>query len=124
MARRRYQKGCLLKRGKDWVLRFREDVLDPDGGLSRTHRSVVLGYFETKKEARRAADSYLLPFNSETRRPQAAITLEDFWRKHFELEIMPALKFSTQQGYRYLAETHLLRFFGMHRLGEISRLDV
>ncbi len=79
MARRRYQNGCLFKRGKNWVLRYREDVFNPDGSLGRAHRSVVLGPFEGKKHAKRAADSYLLQFNSGARQPQSTITLEDFW---------------------------------------------
>lgn len=46
MARRRYQAGCLFKRGrrrKVWVARWREDVLLEGGQLGRLHRSVVLG---------------------------------------------------------------------------------
>ena len=46
MARRRYQAGCLFKRGrrrKGWVARWREDVLLEGGQLGWLHRSVVLG---------------------------------------------------------------------------------
>lgn len=46
MARRRFQSGCLFKRGKRrkvWVARWREDVLREDGSVGRMLRSVVLG---------------------------------------------------------------------------------
>src|SRR5207249_10003348 len=47
VARRRYQSGCLFKRGKRrkvWIARWREDVIRPDGSLGRIQRSIVLGY--------------------------------------------------------------------------------
>src|SRR5437867_11076967 len=87
MARRRYQNGCLFKRGKNWVLRYREDMLNPDGSVRRAHRSIVLGPLETKKEARRMAGTYLAQFNDGTRRAETAITLEDFWHGYFATEI-------------------------------------
>ncbi len=124
MARRRYQKGCLFKRGKNWVLRYREDVRNSNGSIGRVHRAVVLGSFATKKEAHQAADSYLLQFNNGSRLPQTILTFEEFWTKHFQLEILTKRKFSTQQVYRYLVGKHLLPFFGRQRMCDISRLDV
>ena len=124
MARRRYQNGCLFKRGKNWVLRYREDMLNPDGTVRRAHRSIVLGPLETKKEARRMAGTYLAQFNDGTRRAETAITLEDFWHGYFATDILPVLKFSTQEAYRYLANYHLLPCFGRQQLSEITRLDI
>jgi integrase len=124
MARRRYQKGCLFRRGKSWVLRYREDVRNPSGSLERIHRCVVLGLFEHKKDARRAADSYLLQFNNGTRRPQTTITFEDFWKEYFDKEVIPTRKLATQESYRNLARVHLLPFFGRQRLSDITRYDV
>src|SRR5215467_725445 len=46
VARRRYQSGCLFKRGKRrkvWIARWREDVIRPDGSPGRIQRSLVLG---------------------------------------------------------------------------------
>ncbi len=124
MARRRYQKGCLTRRGKGWVLRYREDVRNPSGGLERVHRCVVLGSFDHKKQARRAADAYLLQFNNGTRRPQTTITFEEFWKEYFDKEVIPARKLATQESYRNLARVHLLPFFGRQRLSDIARYDV
>jgi hypothetical protein len=52
MARRRYQSGSVFKRGKNWVLRYREDIRNSDGAIERLHRSVVLGELATKKKRR------------------------------------------------------------------------
>jgi integrase len=124
MARRRFQKGCLFKKGKNWVLRYREDVLNSEGNVTRTHRCVVLGDFDSKKAARRAADSYLLQFNDGTRCLRAAITFEDFCNNYFTKEVLPNRKFATDQVYRRLAKVHLLPFFGAQKLSDITRFDV
>src|SRR5260370_28658833 len=57
VARRRYQSGCLFKRGKRrkvWIARWREDVIRPDGSLGRIQRSIVIGLLSevpTRREA-------------------------------------------------------------------------
>jgi hypothetical protein len=51
LTRRRCQKGCLVRKGKNWVLRYREDILNPDGTVGHIHRSLVLGALRTKAEA-------------------------------------------------------------------------
>ena len=124
LTRRRYQKGCLVKKGKNWVLRFREDMLNPDGTVGRIHRSVVLGALRTKGEAQRAADACLRKINDGSREPQSTITLNDFWNAYFEPEILPTLKYSTQNLYRLLSAKHLLPTLGDHRLCDLSRLHI
>ena len=124
MARRRYQKGCLFKKGKNWVLRYREDVLNPEGGVARILRSTVLGEFECKKDARREADARLMLFNSGAHRPQTSLSFENFWNNYFVPEVLAKRKFSTQQVYRHLAEKHLVPYFGTQKLCDITRFDV
>jgi len=124
MARRRYQQGCVFKRGKNWVLRYREDVLNPDGTVGRTHRSVSLGHFCSKHEVWRAAESYLRKTNDTSRRPRTTITLHDFWSIYFAPEILPTLKFSTQKLYHILATKHLLPALGCERLCDIARVQI
>lgn len=59
LARRRFQEGSLVLRGKrnpKWHGRWLEDVVLPDGSIDRTHRSTVVGTkkdFPTKKLAKR-----------------------------------------------------------------------
>jgi hypothetical protein len=57
MARPRYQDGSLFirgKRSKVWVARWREDLIEEDGSLHRTQRTVVLGSVSdlSRREAR------------------------------------------------------------------------
>jgi integrase len=106
------------------VLRYREDVLNPDGSPGRLHRSVVLGSFRTRREAQRAADVELRTVNDGAHRPQMTITLADFWTTYFEPEILPTLKYSTRTLYRLLAKKHLLPALGHHPLRDLARLHV
>ncbi len=124
MARHRYQKGFVFLRGRVWVLRFREDVVEADGTLGRRHRSIVLGPFLKKKEALREAEKHLHPFNQGAFKPQAAITLDEFWHRYFVPEMLPTLKFSTRKLYASLTNKHLLPYFGQQKLSEIQRLEV
>ena len=124
LTRRRYQKGCHAKKGKNWVLRYREDILNTDGTIGRIHRSLVLGALRSKREAQRAADACLRKINGGARQPQATITLTDFWDTYFEPEILPTLKYSTQKLYRILAAKHLLPTLGNHKLCDLSRMPI
>jgi integrase len=124
VARPRYQRGYIRKRGMNFELRYREDFIDASGGLQRRHRSVVLGAFKNKKEAQRKADVFLRPLNHGAYRPQLDVTLEDFWTLYFEPQILPMLKYSTRQLYRSLTEKHLIPYFGARKLHEITRLEI
>jgi integrase len=106
------------------VLRFREDILNPNGTVGRVHRSLVLGALRTKADAQRAADTCLRRINDIARQPQSTITLHDFWSTYFEPEILPTLKYSTQTLYRILTAKHLLPALGNHKLCELVRLHI
>src|SRR2546425_12261982 len=76
MARRRYQKGSLLpKNGLPtnglWVGRWREDVMQPDGTITRPYKWEVLGTIQdypTRKLALRALEARLSTINRRTYR--------------------------------------------------------
>ena len=81
MARRRYQKGTVAVRNNNWVARWREDVVRPDGSIHRIHRRAVLGTkqdFKTKREAQRTLDLTLAPINSLDYRPTYRVTFREF----------------------------------------------
>ncbi len=82
MARRRFQRGCIVKRGSVRLLRYREDVLGPEGKFQRRHRAVVLGRVEdlSMREAQRLAEQILRPINAGCWRPQSMLTLRMFFR--------------------------------------------
>lgn len=106
------------------MLRYREDYLNTDGTMGRRQPSIVLGDFPKKKDALRAADIFLRPFNSGAVRPQSTITLNDFWHLYFVPEILPTLKFSTRKLYGCLAKKHLLPYFGEQRISDVQRIQV
>src|SRR5215470_9515534 len=62
VPRRRFQRGCLVKRGKKpvWVGIFREDRLLTDGTIKRIQRKVVLG--PCSKVSERAAYAAFQPY--------------------------------------------------------------
>lgn len=102
MARRRYQRGCLFKRGKRekvWVGRWLEDELQPDGTIKRTHKSEVLGSlkdFPTKRLAQRELDGRVLVVNSPTYRARPTATLSELTEK-WKMLVMVNHEESTQR---------------------------
>lgn len=124
MARRRWQGGCIFKRSKNWILRYREDVLNPDGSIRRKHRSLVLGSLHSKTEARRAAEAYLQPLNGNSRRPVAAISLADFWQNHFARDTLLTLKKNTRLLYTNLFSNHVRPILGKVPICELTQPEI
>jgi hypothetical protein len=81
LARRRYQKGTLILRGKwekVWVGRWLEDEIQPDDTIKRVHKSEVLGShrdFPTKRLAQRELDGRVSVVNSPTYRARPSYIL-------------------------------------------------
>jgi hypothetical protein len=66
LARRRYQEGVLELRGKMWSVRFREDMIQPDGSVGRRTIRVAVGSlkeFPNRRLARRRADEIVSRVN-------------------------------------------------------------
>ena len=129
MARRRYQKGNIRKRGKRkpvWELQWWEDYIRDDGKIGRQRQSVVLGFVSemTQRQARKLAESHLSPMNQGRLLPQSMLRFEDFVDKYLVPLFFPTLKASTQQRYRRTLNIHLIPPFGEHRLREIGTVDL
>lgn len=130
MARRRYQAGCLFKRGKRrkvWVARWREDVLLEGGQLGRLHRSVVLGTvaeLPTKRHALTKLEEQLRPVNQGATRPEASMRFGVFAETQWSALVLPTLKLSTQHGYKNVLNKHVLPYWREWRLRDIGKLDV
>ena len=129
MARRRYQKGSLRKRGKRrpvWELQWWADFLGQDGTIIRKRESAILGTAceITRRQALRLAEEHLRPLNAGKVVPLSSITFRQFVELHFIPNVLPTLKPSTQARYRVTLNTHLLPAFGEARLCEIGTLDV
>src|SRR5215831_11058550 len=130
VARRRYQSGCLFKRGKRrkvWIARWREDVIRPDGSLGRTQRSIVLGpvsEIPTRRQAQIQLDQHLQVLNQGRQRPQAIKQLQDFVECEWTPLVLSTLKLSTQRGYRMVLGKRVLPSFGQRRLCDITKMDI
>src|SRR5712692_1809872 len=129
MARRRYQKGNLRKRGKRnpvWELQWWTDCINPDGKIGRKRESVILGPAAgmTRRQALKAAEEQLRPLNLGKVTPFSAIFFREFVDKYFAPNFFPTLKLSTQRRYRRTLEKHLLPAFGDSRLCDIGTLDL
>lgn len=124
MARRRFQNGWVFRKGKNWILRYREDVREPNGNITRIQRSVVLGELRGKREAKNEAVKRLRGINSGTQQPQSVMTFGDFWGRHFIPEVVSKRKVSTQQMHHYLGAKHLLPHFGKYKLCDLEEADI
>lgn len=129
MARRRFQKGSIRKRGKRnpiWELQYWIDCINPDGSIGRKRESKILGYVSdlTKKQAHKLAQEFLQPVNTGKITPFSMITLREFVEGYFVPIVFPILKASTGKHYRITFNKHLLPAFGEYRLCDIRTLDL
>lgn len=125
MARRRYQRGTVLLRGKRhpaWVGRWREDVIEPGGQVRRICRKVVLGYktdIPTMKMALRELESKLAEINSYGYQPTKVSSFAQFcelWRK----SVLPIHRPSTRNSVESVLKTWLVPYFGPFHLRDIN----
>lgn len=126
MARRRFQKGSIRRRGNQWTLRWREDVLLADGTTKREQRTTLLGTveeFKTKRLAEREAASFLARVNRLDYRPVKRATFVEFaesWRN----QVIDLLKPSTAKVMASHLRFHLVPAFGRMRLDEMGQEQV
>jgi len=127
MTRRRFQRGSIYKKGKRkkvWVARFFEDVIAPDGALTRIRRSERLGTI-TEIPTRRQAEQVLLDrlrlFNSSDYRPSSSCTLREYAENRWLPEVLPTLKHSTKKHYQYALRVHVYPALGGMQLRLINR---
>ena len=129
MTRPRYQEGCLWTRGKRrkmWVVRWRENVLQPDGSVRRIQRAETLGPVSkiTRQQARAFLQNKAATINLCQRRPQALISLEEFVRAEWRPNAALALKKSTVKYYGFQLDRHILPALGSCSLYDISRSQI
>jgi len=126
LARRRFQKGSVRRRGNRWEVRWREDVVLADGSTKREQRTTLLSTVEecpTKRLAEREAASFLARVNSLDYRPIKRVTFSDFaeiWTK----QVSDLLKPSTARVMASHLRFHLVPAFGSMRLNEIGQEQV
>ncbi len=121
MARRRYQRGSLVRRGDVWYGRWWEDFFGPEG-RRRKYVCVRLGTIEdfpTKKLAHRELEQRVARVNSPLYRGVSTILFSQFavsWQER----VLPQMKPSTSINYRTIIRKHLNPWLGDIQLSQIN----
>jgi integrase len=129
MARTRYQhEEVITKRGKthdSYIGRWREDVRLPGGSIVRRKRSQVLGIVGqmTAKQAYRKLETVLARVNDPGYQPECSGTFQALAQEWSE-QAYPEMKPSTVQNMNGHLRNHLLPFFGVRQLREITTRDI
>lgn len=130
MGRRRLQKdGHLYKENGWWRLRWREDMIGPDGSLKRVRRSATLGACDgpgaltERKAKRRAWDDHLSRVNQNELMPQSLMKVKDFVERRFGPEYVLALKPGGQVHYR-VQLAHVVENLGGMSLRDVKHEHV
>jgi integrase len=121
MVRPRGQRGWIYRKGAIYMLRWREEKLQPDGVLKIIQPSKSLGYFRTKSEARAAADLEMRKINTTLQNPESSMLLADFIEHHYFPHIEKRLRPSTIHGYMGLWDDYK-RFWPALELREFRTL--
>ena len=124
---RRYQKGSVRKKNGNYVLRYREETIKPDGANGRRECSTILGpisAFRGKKDARRAADEIMREINHNAPRPQASITLGEFWDEHFRPNVVEKMKRNTRAMYQDRWRKQIAPVLSGQRMRNVTGLDL
>jgi integrase len=122
LARRRYQRGNVERRGDRWIGRWREDIIGDDGVVRRERRYEVIGTikeFPTKRLACRQLDQVLARINAVGYRPGRMATLGEFakrWQEKYGCLRKPST-FKAQSSH---LRVHIIPTLGMLRLNEIA----
>jgi integrase len=129
MARPRYQDGSLFVRGKRnkvWVARWREDLIQGDGSLHRTQRTVVLGSVSdlSRREARSLLQKRVSEINQGRHRARPIMTFEKFAKEHWQPGALLALKPSSARIYQFNLDKYVIPTLGSLRLCDVNRASI
>jgi integrase len=129
MARTRYQLGEIVtNRGKtqdSFMGRWWESVRLPDGSIVRKKRAQVLGIVGqiTEKQARRQLETILSRVNDPGYQPECSGTFQALAQEWSE-QAFPEMKPSTVLNMSGHLRNHLLPFFGLQQVREITTRDI
>ncbi len=119
MARRRYQKPTPKRRGKQWSILVREDVVK-HGQRNRKLKRIPLGPAAlTRAEAERLRDDYLAAINQAHVGIGGAILFRDFARI-YERDVLSTLASTTRERAKSVLKNHLNPEFGELMLRELT----
>jgi hypothetical protein len=116
MARPRYQNGSVVVRGKPkrYVLRWREDVVKPDGTIERVQHAETIGFVSQikRQQALEILQARVSAVSQQQLRPRVTMTLSEFVRTEWKPNAPLELKKSSMRIYSYQLEKHILPTLG------------
>ena len=119
MARRRYQKPTPKKRGKQWTVLVREDVVEDGQRIRKTKRIPLGPAVLTRAEVERLRDDYLENINQASVGIGGAILVRDFARI-YERDVVPTLASPTRARTKSVLKVHINPEFGDLMLRELT----
>jgi integrase len=124
MARRKrqYGSGCLLEKGKGWVMRWREIEIAPDGTKKRVLRYETLGPM-SRRQAAEILSQKVATASSGKAQTRSLVTFRTL-ASEWQAAVLPMYKHSTQKHRRFMLSKHLLPRFGDKALSEITRQEI
>lgn len=129
MRRVKWQDGSLRKRGKRrkvWFVRYRINIMQPDGSIERQQVGKVIGTV-ADLPTQRAAEIRLREIirEAEFAKPKVAVSFGEFVQRWDETILATNhYKPSTRKGYRGLLRLYVLPRFGEARLSEITTPEI
>jgi integrase len=129
MARPRYQDGSLVVRGKKrkrYVIRWREDVVRPDGAIGRIQRAETIGLVSQMKrhEALEILQTRVSSAGQQRHQSRVTMTLSEFVRAEWKPNAALALKKSSMRIYGFQLERHIFPALGSMSLRDINRAQI
>jgi integrase len=119
MARRRYQKPTPKRRGNEWTILVREDVVQ-NGRRIRKVKRIPLGPATlTRAQAERLRDDYVSRVNQAREGIGGACLFRDFARL-YERDVLSTMSSTTRERSRSVLKNHLNREFGDLMLREVT----
>ena len=120
--KRQYGSGCLIEKGKEWAIRWRELEIAPDGTTKRVLRYERLGPISRRQASEVLAQKMAAASGNKapTRSRVTFRTLASEW----EATVLPMYKHSTQKHRRFMLKKHLLPRFGDKAVCEITRQEI
>lgn len=119
MARRRYQKPTPQRRGNQWSILVREDVVQNGRRIRKVSRVPLGPATLTRAQAERLRDDYLAGINQACVGVGGACLFRDFARI-YERDVLSAMSSTTRERSRSVLKNHLNPEFGDFMLREIT----
>src|SRR3989442_13693272 len=117
------QRGYIFRKGGAWYLRYRDDILGPDGTPRRLQFCRKLAdydsiRFRSKAQVKPLADEILAPLNNGRVRPESTMVVEQFVEGRYFPDAKQVMRPSTYKNAYNLWKKHLA-----HRLTGIRLRD-